>query len=117
VSRINVFIHITLDGFYAGPNGEIDWFKSMQKSDDFEKYTHGESKDGITLLFGRTTYEMMKSFWPTPDAENATARTRRRAAHPRQRQAALQGHEADGVEARRRARSRMGSSSFPSSRA
>ena len=24
---IGVFIHITLDGFFAGTNGEIDWFK------------------------------------------------------------------------------------------
>lgn len=68
MGTIGVFEHVTVDGFFAGPNGEIDWFKAIKKDDDFEAYTHQQASSDSTLLFGRTTYEMMKSFWPTPDA-------------------------------------------------
>ena len=41
--KISVFIHVTVDGFFAGPNGEIDWFKVIKKDDEWEKYTHEQS--------------------------------------------------------------------------
>ncbi|CAG0971283.1 dihydrofolate reductase [Methanosarcinales archaeon] len=67
--KISVFNHVTVDGFFAGPNGEIDWFKVIKKDDEWDKYTHEQSsRSGNTLIFGHTTYEMMKSYWPTPDA-------------------------------------------------
>ena len=60
---------MTIDGFFAGPHGEIDWFKVIKKDDKYDAYTHELSvKSGDTLIFGHTTYEMMKSYWPTPDA-------------------------------------------------
>lgn len=65
---ITMFNFITVDGFFAGPNGEIDWFKFIQQDDEWNKYTHQQSTDGSTLIFGRTTYEMMKSYWTTEDA-------------------------------------------------
>jgi len=68
MKTINVFDHITLDGFYAGPNGEIDWFKSIKKDPALDKYLHGQSQGGSSLMMGRTTYEMMKSYWPTQEA-------------------------------------------------
>ncbi|VVB94657.1 Uncharacterised protein [uncultured archaeon] len=67
--KISVFDHVTVDGNFSGPHGEIDWFKVIKKDDEWEKYTHGKAKSGRgTLMFGHTTYEMMKSYWPTPDA-------------------------------------------------
>src|SRR2546422_9314236 len=68
MKKISVFDHVSIDGFFAGPNGEIDWFKSIEKDDDFEAFTHESAKSESTLVFGRTTYEMMKGFWPTPEA-------------------------------------------------
>ena len=68
MTSIGVFNHVTLDGCYAGPHGEIDWFKSIQKDAAFERYTHAQSTGGSTLLMGRTTYQMMKSYWPTAEA-------------------------------------------------
>ena len=66
--KITVFNFVTVDGFFAGPDGEIDWFKVIKKDDEWENYTHGQAKSGHTLMFGHTTYEMMKSYWPTPYA-------------------------------------------------
>ncbi len=68
MKKITVFNHVTVDGFFAGPHGEIDWFMLIKIDDEWNKYTHRQSKSGNTLIFGHTTYEMMKSYWPTPDA-------------------------------------------------
>jgi dihydrofolate reductase len=68
MSKITVFTHVSADGFFAGPNGEIDWFKAIQKDKDYDEFTRQQSSGGNALIFGRKTYEMMKSYWPTPDA-------------------------------------------------
>jgi dihydrofolate reductase len=65
---IDVFNHVTVDGFFAGPNGEIDWFKAIQSDAEYHAYTHHQATSGNTLIFGHTTYEMMKSYWPTQAA-------------------------------------------------
>src|SRR5436853_2059142 len=68
MNKISVFIYVSIDGFFAGSHGEIDWFKEIGHDEEFDSYTHKNAKSGSTLLFGRTTYEMMKSYWPTPQA-------------------------------------------------
>lgn len=67
MNKIIVFNFMTIDGFFAGPNGEIDWFS---KDEESGKFSDEQSKSSGTLIFGHTTYEMMASFWPTPEAEN-----------------------------------------------
>jgi dihydrofolate reductase len=56
---------VTLDGFFAGPNGEIDWHVT---DEDFNEFAIAQLDSVDLLVFGRITYEMMVSFWPTPDA-------------------------------------------------
>jgi len=62
-------MHISLDGFVAGPNGEMDWIKVDEELFDHVGKRIGE---GNTALYGRVTYEMMEGYWPTagdaPDA-------------------------------------------------
>jgi dihydrofolate reductase len=65
--KIVVFNNVTVDGFFAGPHGEIDWFK-VDRDDEYEEFSRAQSKTGDTLIFGRRTYELMKSYWPTPEA-------------------------------------------------
>jgi dihydrofolate reductase len=56
---------VTLDGFFEGPNGEIDWHNVDEEFNDFAN----EQLNSIDiLLFGRVTYELMASYWPTPSA-------------------------------------------------
>jgi len=69
MSTITTFTHVSVDGFFAGPKGEIDWFHSIEHEPEYDAYTHEQSSSGDTLLFGHTTYDMMKSFWPTPGAD------------------------------------------------
>lgn len=55
------FMHISLDGFVAGPNGEMDWIILDQ-----EVFSHISRRIGgtDTALYGRVTYEMMEAYWP-----------------------------------------------------
>lgn len=68
MGKLTVWINVSVDGFFAGPNGEIDWFKAIPKDKKFEAYTHEGASSGSTILMGHTTYKMMKSYWPTPEA-------------------------------------------------
>lgn len=56
---------VSLDGFYARPNGEIDWFIV---DDGFFKYAKDLLAQVDTQLYGRVTYEGMASYWTTPQA-------------------------------------------------
>ncbi|HXR85281.1 MAG TPA: dihydrofolate reductase family protein [Hanamia sp.] len=67
--KIISFMHMSLDGFVAGPNGEMDWIKVDEEIFDHVGKRIGETD---TALYGRVTYQMMQNYWPTagnePDA-------------------------------------------------
>ena len=60
--KIISFMHVSLDGFVAGPNGELDWVKIDQEIFD---YVGKRISEGDTALYGRVTYQMMENYWPT----------------------------------------------------
>ncbi len=60
--KIISFMHISLDGFVAGPNGEMDWIKVNEEIFD---YVGKRISEGDTALYGRVTYQMMENYWPT----------------------------------------------------
>jgi hypothetical protein len=41
IRKIEVFIHVSLDGFFAGRNNEIDWFKIIKRTGVGKAYLHG----------------------------------------------------------------------------
>jgi len=63
--KVLVFNLVSLDGYFAGPNREIDWHNVGAEEDE---YAVEGITSGSTLLFGRLTYELMASYWPTPQA-------------------------------------------------
>ena len=68
MKKISVFNHVTIDGLFAGPNGEIDWFQVVH-DDEWNRYAQQHADlSHDTLMFGHTTYTMMKGWWPTPAA-------------------------------------------------
>lgn len=72
------FMHTSLDGFVAGPNGEMDWIRFDDELFDFVA-TMTDKAD--TALYGRVTYEMMQGYWPTAgDKPNATKHDKEHAA-------------------------------------
>ena len=52
---------VALDGFFAGPNGEIDWFIWDEETTEYIK---GLMSSLDAILFGRATYELMADYWP-----------------------------------------------------
>jgi dihydrofolate reductase len=64
--NVFVFMMVTLDGFFEGPNQEIDWHNV---DEEFNEFAIQQLDELGTLLFGRVTYEGMASFWPTPFAK------------------------------------------------
>jgi dihydrofolate reductase len=63
--NVFLFMMVSLDGFFEGPNQNIDWHNVDEGFNDFAI----KQLDEIgTLLFGRVTYQLMASYWPTPAA-------------------------------------------------
>ena len=64
--RIVVMLSVSLDGFFEGPAGELDWHLV-----DEEVHTHFNEVLGAMSAFldGRRTYELMAEFWPTADTD------------------------------------------------
>ena len=65
MGKLSSFVFVTLDGYYAGPGGDIRWH---QHGAEEGEYAAESLRAGNTLLFGRVTYQMMASYWPTPRA-------------------------------------------------
>jgi len=68
--KIVLSLHTTVDGFVAGPKGEMDWIKFDDEMFDLVgKFT----EEADTALYGRITFQMMENYWPTAaDKPNAT---------------------------------------------
>lgn len=71
-------MHISLDGFVAGPQGEMNWIKVNEEIFDHVGKRIGK---GDTSLYGRVTYNMMEGYWPTAaDQPNASKHDREHSA-------------------------------------
>ena len=64
--KLVVFNSVTLDGYFAGINGDMSW--AHKQDAEWNAFVADNAKGESQLLFGRITYQMMASFWPTPAA-------------------------------------------------
>jgi len=55
-------VQVSLDGFIARPNGELDWHLVDA---EFNEYAKNLLNSFDTLVFGRVTYQVMADYWPT----------------------------------------------------
>src|SRR5438067_8692671 len=63
---------VTLDGFIAGPNGEMDWIGEIY-DEAVGTYENDLVSSADTLLLGRVTYQSFAGSWPhVPDNPNAS---------------------------------------------
>jgi dihydrofolate reductase len=60
--KVILLMHVSLDGFVAGPNGEMDW---IVYDHDVEHDAHALHASTDAAIYGRVTYQMMESYWPT----------------------------------------------------
>ena len=64
--KLAVFNNVTLDGYIADINGDMSW--AHKQDAEWNTFVQENASGGGELLFGRITYELMTSYWPTPYA-------------------------------------------------
>ncbi len=64
--KLIVFNMVSLDGFIADAKGDMRW--AHRSDPEWNDFVRGNASGGGELLFGRVTYDMMASYWPTPMA-------------------------------------------------
>jgi len=69
--RLVVFNMVSLDGYFVDAHGDMTWAHADPADTEWNAFVSGNAQGGGVLLFGRKTYEMMASFWPTPAASQA----------------------------------------------
>jgi dihydrofolate reductase len=75
--KVISLIHLSLDGFAGGPNGELDW---ISYDEELEQYSHAMHAMTDAVIWGRVTYQGMASYWLTvPGNPDSTAAEREHA--------------------------------------
>ena len=66
MTKVVFQLGVSVDGYFEGPNGEIDWHLV-----DEELHQHMNDVLGTMggFLEGRLTHQLMSGYWPTADAE------------------------------------------------
>jgi dihydrofolate reductase len=64
--KLVVFNMVSLDGFFVDRKGDMSW---AHKNDaEWNAFVNENASGNGVLVFGRITYELMASYWPTPMA-------------------------------------------------
>lgn len=61
--KLWLLMNVSLDGYFEAPGHDISW-----ASGGFEPFSDDDTGSVDAFLFGHRTYDMMKNFWPTPQA-------------------------------------------------
>src|SRR6202171_5510913 len=64
MSKLVVYNSISLDGYFTDANGDMRW--AHKQDPEWQAFVSENARGGGRLLFGRITYDLMASFWPTP---------------------------------------------------
>ena len=62
--KLVAYTSVSLDGYFTDANGDMNW--AHQHDSEWQAFVSGNASRGGQLLFGRVTYDLMASFWPTP---------------------------------------------------
>jgi dihydrofolate reductase len=66
--KLSMFSSISLDGYFTDQNNDMSFAKARMDDPEWNEFVGGNASGNGVLLFGRVTYEMMASFWPSPQA-------------------------------------------------
>ena len=65
MGKIILFDMLSLDGFFEGPGGSLDWHNV---DEEFQTFAIEQLDAAAGLLFGRVTFDFMAAFWPGREA-------------------------------------------------
>jgi dihydrofolate reductase len=71
--KLIVSINVTLNGFMAGPNGNLDWHVPYW-NEEMSRVASAQLGNADTILLGRITYNAMAGYWPAQQASSYAAR-------------------------------------------
>lgn len=75
--KLVLFMHVSLDGYASDSNGGLDW---IPYNEELEKYAEEVVAKVGSPVYGRTTYRLMESYWPTVlDDPNASKHSKEHA--------------------------------------
>jgi|WetSurMetagenome_2_1015567.scaffolds.fasta_scaffold203563_1 dihydrofolate reductase len=67
--KLTVFNHISLDGYFTDAHNDMSFAQNPKPDKEWDDFVAGNAAGGGgTMIFGRITYDMMASYWPTPAA-------------------------------------------------
>ena len=66
--KLSVFNQVSLDGYFSGRDGDFSWAHKTPEDAEWDSFVASNATGGSILIFGRITYELMASYWPTPHA-------------------------------------------------
>jgi dihydrofolate reductase len=66
--KLGVFNNVSVDGYFVDGAGGMQWANRGGTDAEWNEFASGNASGEGELLFGRITYEMMASFWPTAAA-------------------------------------------------
>ena len=69
--RITVFNNVSLDAYIADAQGDMRWAHASPVDAEWTAFVSGNAQGDGALMFGRVTYDLMVSYWPTPAARQA----------------------------------------------
>ncbi|HLK20256.1 MAG TPA: dihydrofolate reductase family protein [Bryobacteraceae bacterium] len=67
--KLIVFNHVTLDGYFVDANGQFRWGYDGNDDPEYQAFVAENASGDGALVFGRKTYELMASYWPTAVAD------------------------------------------------
>lgn len=70
--KLIVFNNVSLDGYFTDGSGDMSWAHKQDsewQDSEWASFTAENAGGEAELVFGRITYDLMASFWPTPDAQ------------------------------------------------
>jgi dihydrofolate reductase len=61
--KLKLQMHITIDGFVGGPNGELDWMTNGEQDDKFMEHVNSIADASDTILMGRKMTDEFVKYW------------------------------------------------------
>jgi len=68
MSVMIVFNLVSIDGYFVDMKGDMSWAHNRATDGEWDDFVASNARGGGVLLFGRITYDLMASYWPTPVA-------------------------------------------------
>ena len=70
--KLMVFNNISLDGYFVDAHGDMSFANNPRPDPEWDAFVAGNaSGSGGVMVFGRVTYDLMASYWPTPIAASS----------------------------------------------